>query len=62
MDKGRQIDHKQNVNARFIDSFQNNSKTSVNVSNPPGSSYNNRNRWQELILHRLGGRRKAKGH
>jgi len=36
MDKGRQIDHIQNVNARFIDNFGASQKTSVKIANPPG--------------------------
>lgn len=35
MDKGRQIDNTQNVNARYIDQYGA-GRTSVNVSNPPG--------------------------
>ena len=37
MDRGREIDKTQNLNARYIDGFQNSQKTSVNVSNPPGN-------------------------
>ena len=40
MDKGRQIDHNQNVNARFIDNFGAGQKTSVKTSNPPGKLLN----------------------
>jgi len=36
MDKGRQIDNTQNVNARWIDQFNQSNKTSVKISNPPG--------------------------
>ena len=39
MDKGRQIDHNQNVNARFIDNFGTSQKTSVKIANPPGKSF-----------------------
>ena len=38
MDKGRQIDNIQNVNARFIDNFGASQKTSVKTSNPPGKN------------------------
>jgi hypothetical protein len=36
MDRGRQIDNIQNVNARFIDTFGQGGKTSVKTTNPPG--------------------------
>ncbi len=37
MDRGREIDKTQNVNARYIDGFNNNQKTSVKTTNPPGT-------------------------
>ena len=36
MDKGRQIDNIQNVNARFIDQFGKCGKTSTRIIHPPG--------------------------
>ena len=36
MDKGRQIDNIQNVNARFIDQFGKCGKTSTRITQPPG--------------------------
>jgi hypothetical protein len=36
MDRGRVIDKVQNENARFIDAFGANQKTSVRTTNPPG--------------------------
>jgi hypothetical protein len=36
MDRGRQIDNIQNVNAVNIDKFGNTGKTSTRVINPPG--------------------------
>jgi hypothetical protein len=36
MDRGRIIDKVQNQNARFIDNFGGQNKTSVKTSNPPG--------------------------
>ena len=36
MDKGRQMDNIQNTNARYIDKFGQDNKTSVKTSNPPG--------------------------
>jgi hypothetical protein len=40
MDRGREIDKSQNLNARYIDQFQNGAKTSVKTSNPPGKNLN----------------------
>ena len=36
MDKGRQIDNIQNINARFIDQFGKCGKTSTRITHPPG--------------------------
>lgn len=36
MEKSRQMDKAQNQNARFIDNFGANNKTSVKTTNPPG--------------------------
>lgn len=36
MDRGRQIDNIQNVNARIFDQFYQRNKTSVRTTNPPG--------------------------
>ena len=36
MDKGRQIDNIQNINARFIDQFVKSGKTSTRITHPPG--------------------------
>jgi len=36
MDRGRQIDNTQNVNARWIDQYNQTNKTSVKIANPPG--------------------------
>ena len=36
MDRGRQIDNIQNVNARFIDQFGKSGKTSTRIIHPPG--------------------------
>ena len=36
MDKGRQIDKIQNVNARLFDTFDKNGKTSTKIMHPPG--------------------------
>lgn len=57
MDKGRQIDNAQNVNARFIDNFGQGGKTSVNVSNPPGKEIYLLFRRKKLVLFRMGSTR-----
>jgi len=36
MDRGREMDKAQNLNARYIDGFGSTAKTSVKTSNPPG--------------------------
>ena len=36
MDRGRQIDNIQNTNARYLDQFGKNGKTSTRVIHPPG--------------------------
>ena len=36
MDRGRIIDQVQNTNARFIDNYGNNHKTSIRMINQPG--------------------------
>lgn len=36
MDRGRMIDHVQNVNTYMFDSFRKNGKTSIRTLNPPG--------------------------
>ena len=54
MDKGRQIDHVQNVNARFIDNFGSSAKTSVNVSNPPGKLFIFNFKVEKAVSHSVG--------
>lgn len=54
MDKGRQIDHTQNVNARFIDNFGTSAKTSVNVSNPPGKFFIFNFKVEKAVSHLVG--------
>ncbi len=47
MDKGRQIDNRQNVNARWIDQFNQTNKTSVKTRNPPGGKSSFSLGWSE---------------
>ena len=47
MDRGRQIDNTQNVNARYIDNFGPNQKTSVRTTNPPGGKSSFSLGWSE---------------
>lgn len=47
MDRGRQIDNSQNVNARWIDQFNQQGKTSVKTSNPPGGKSSFSLGWTE---------------
>jgi len=47
MDKGRQIDKIQNVNARWVDQFNHTNKTSVRTTNPPGGKSTFSLGWSE---------------
>jgi len=47
MDRGRQIDNAQNVNARWFDKFNDSNKTSVKTTNPPGGKSSFSLGWTE---------------
>ena len=58
MDRGREIDKAQNLNARYIDSFNCSSKTSVKTTNPPGKISSNIKRRKKFFFFRLESRRR----
>merc|ERR1712032_506754 len=47
MDKGRIMDNAQNNNARFVDNYGQQGKTSVKTSNPPGGKSSFSLGWSE---------------
>jgi hypothetical protein len=50
MDKCRQMDKAQNQNARFIDTFGHNNKTSVKTMQPPGGTSSFSLGWSEPVV------------
>ncbi len=46
MDKGRQIDKTQNLNALYLDKFRINGKTSTKITHPPGGETHINLSWE----------------
>ncbi len=46
MDKGRQIDRNQNINAQYYDKFRSNGKTSTKIMHPPGGESHINLSWE----------------